>query len=85
MKKYKCPCCECLTLNSPPPGDFEICPVCYWEDDNVQYADPFFEGGANEPSLDQARNNFQKFGASSKDFIDVVRSPLPEEQAFSDA
>ena len=29
--KYKCFCCGYLTL--PARGEFEICPVCFWEDD----------------------------------------------------
>jgi Cysteine-rich CPCC len=36
-------------------GAFEICPVCGWEDDPAQSADPGLAGGANEPSLDAAR------------------------------
>jgi len=31
MKKYKCLCCGCRTLDSR--GEYDICPVCYWEDD----------------------------------------------------
>jgi hypothetical protein len=77
--KYKCPCCGNLTLDEAPPGTFEICPVCYWEDDNVQYDDPDFEGGANDVSLNQARDNFNNFGSSSKEFIDKVRKPFQEE------
>src|SRR5262249_6030280 len=28
---YRCPCCHCLTLHER--GGYEICPVCFWEDD----------------------------------------------------
>ncbi|HEI2325144.1 TPA: hypothetical protein SI485_004590, partial [Escherichia coli] len=28
---YKCPCCGYLTL--PERGQYDICPVCQWEDD----------------------------------------------------
>ena len=76
---YKCPCCGFLTLSEEPPGTFEICPVCDWEDDNVQAADPTFEGGANGVSLDQARRNFAEFGAISTDALGRVRRPRPEE------
>lgn len=31
MKQYKCLCCGYKTLSSR--GEFDICPVCYWEDD----------------------------------------------------
>jgi hypothetical protein len=56
--KFPCPCCGNHTLTDQPPGTFQICPVCYWEDDNVQFNDPTFEGGANKESLKQARANF---------------------------
>lgn len=79
LSMYQCPCCGYLTLAEKPPGTFEICPVCNWEDDNVQAADPTYEGGANGVSLEQARNNFAQFGAISRDAIGRVREPLPEE------
>ncbi len=31
MEKYQCLCCGCKTLESR--GKFDICPVCFWEDD----------------------------------------------------
>lgn len=31
MKKYKYVCCGNCTLSIKLPGTFEICPVCYWE------------------------------------------------------
>ena len=79
MSAFPCPCCGYLTLGEEPPGTFEICPVCYWEDDNVQYSDPGYVGGANAESLRQARQNFKQFGASSKRFIDKVRPPREDE------
>ncbi len=47
------------------PGSYEICEVCGWEDDSVQFDDPDFEGGANDPSLNQARINFKKRGKAT--------------------
>ena len=52
---YPCPCCGFLTRSSKDFGTYEICPVCKWEDDDIQTEDPNFEGGANEMSLNQAR------------------------------
>ncbi|PFR99412.1 hypothetical protein COK55_32640 [Bacillus cereus] len=49
--KYTCPCCGYKTLEEEPPGTFDICSICFWEDDNVQFDDPDYEGGANEESL----------------------------------
>jgi rubredoxin len=76
---HKCPCCGYLTLSEEPPGTFEICPVCNWEDDSVQFADPTFEGGANQVSLERARDNFASYGASSPDALKLVRKPHSEE------
>lgn len=77
---YPCPCCGFLTLSEKPPGTFEICPVCYWEDDYAQYNHPDLAGGANKESLYQARKNFKKFGASSKKVLNFVRHPLEDEK-----
>ena len=52
----------------------------YWEDDNLQYRDPDYEGGANAESLRQAQRNFQSFGAMSKDAISNVRKATPEDK-----
>ncbi|WP_084542285.1 CPCC family cysteine-rich protein [Calidithermus chliarophilus] len=76
---FACPCCGYLTLNSAPPGTFEICPVCYWEDDAVQFDDPDYAGGANAVSLNEARANFKNFGAISREFTTRTRRPKPEE------
>ncbi|MBN9378024.1 MAG: hydrolase [Chlamydiales bacterium 38-26] len=78
-KCYPCPCCGFLTISEPPPGTYEICPICNWEDDIVQYNNIDFQGGANEESLNKARQNFKKFKASSLKFIKQVRSPWPNE------
>ena len=79
MKKFICVCCGNRTLRSEPPGTFEICPVCYWEDDNVQFDDPDYEKGANNISLNKARENFKKMGAISADCLKYVRKPLADE------
>jgi hypothetical protein len=76
---YPCPCCGFLTLGEEPPGTFEICPVCRWEDDYAQYHNPDLTGGANMVSLNQARKSFVEFGAKSKDALRLVRQPLTEE------
>lgn len=56
MSKFKCPCCGFYTLESR--GNYEICPVCFWEDDEVQESEPDMRGGANQASLNEARENF---------------------------
>lgn len=76
---HPCPCCGYLTFDEEPNGTFEICPVCYWEDDNVQNHDPDYEGGANGICLNVAKQNFAKYGAIKEEFAKEVRKPLPKE------
>ena len=59
-----CPCCSFRALKDV--GAFELCPVCYWEDDGQNDADSdLIRGGPNGTlSLSEARINFAEFGAS---------------------
>lgn len=79
MMSYSCPCCGYLTFDEEPCGTFEICPVCYWEDDNVQNHAPLYEGGANGISLNMAKQNFLKYGAIKEELVKEVRKPLSDE------
>ncbi|MGC7837415.1 CPCC family cysteine-rich protein [Pseudomonas sp. L7] len=74
-----CPCCEYLTFDERPTGTFEVCPVCGWEDDDAQFRDPTYGGGANSISLEQARINFVTIGAIGKNFLNSVREPFVDE------
>ena len=78
-QRHPCPCCGYLTLPAPPPGTYAHCEVCWWEDDPVQFADPDYEGGANAPSLRQARAHFAALGVSDPQFQGHGRSPRPHE------
>lgn len=75
MKKYYCPCCGHKTLSKAPPRCYDICPVCYWEDDPLQFDDPDYAGGANKASLNEARKNYLEFGASEQEWRQRVRPP----------
>ena len=81
-KKYKCPCCGNYTLSEV--DSFEVCPVCYWEDDNLQRLSPELEGGANKVNLINARKNYKKFNACEESFIKNVRFPKLEETIYAD-
>jgi hypothetical protein len=76
---YRCPCCCCRTLTER--AGFEICPVCYWEDDgqDCHDADEVRGGPNGSLSLTQARENFRRIGATDARFVSNVRRPLPEE------
>ena len=56
--KYACVCCGELTMKEQPPGTYQVCPVCGWEDDKLQYKHPDLAGGANELSLNEARERY---------------------------
>lgn len=78
-EKYKCPCCGFYTFDEKPEGNYDICPVCFWEDDLLQLKNIEYEGGANHVSLVQARKNFKLFGACREDVIKYVRKPKSNE------
>lgn len=71
--KCTCPCCGYKTLAES--GNYDLCPICYWEDDPSQYEDPDLEGGPNSLSLRQAQLNFILYGASSQECLSYVRPP----------
>ena len=77
--KVKCPCCEYYTLNDEIARSYKICPVCFWERDAFQNANPDYQVGANEVSLNQAKSNFLKYGAAEQRFVTYVRQPKAEE------
>lgn len=79
MAGYPCPCCGFLTRVSKEYGTFRICPICYWEDDDEQAANPDLDSLANDASLNEARENFKMSGASEEEFLALVRKPLPHE------
>jgi hypothetical protein len=78
--KYACPCCGYKTFSEQPNGTYDICIVCFWEDDPIQLEGPNYEGGANRVSLKQGQRNFMEFGACEKEMIKNVREPNGDEQ-----
>lgn len=53
MNSYPCPCCGYLVFDEPP-GSYDICPVCGWEDDVSQLRLPTVSG-ANRPLIECQR------------------------------
>jgi hypothetical protein len=68
-----CPCCGYFSLPDSGPGSYEICPLCYWEDDPVQLEHPDYEGGANPFSLRQSQQNYISIGACDAGMVPNVR------------
>ena len=82
MARFPCPCCGFATLTEP--GAYEICPVCYWEDDPVQHHHPARVGGANAMSLDDARRSYRRIGAASPEHTTRVRPARADELPAGD-
>jgi anaerobic ribonucleoside-triphosphate reductase len=78
MKKFVCPCCGYKTLEHQK-GHYDLCPICAWEQDDVQESDPDYSGGANYSSLRQAQKNFKQFGASDRIHLGIVRKPTKKD------
>lgn len=77
----QCPCCGYFTLHGR--GEDDICPVCWWEDDDAaeeygQHA-PERPEGPNHVHLWQARENFVAFGASEERRSSRARPPRADE------
>ena len=69
-----CICCGYDTMFGEP-GHYEICPICFWEDDPIQRDNIDENDGANKVSLRQAQINFEVFGACEEDMIKNVIKP----------
>lgn len=73
-----CPCCGRRTLGSR--GEYDICPVCWWEDDgqdNEQACEEY--GGPNSGvSLSRARLNFLSYGIYDPKRKDLFAKKDPE-------
>ena len=78
---HPCPCCGNRTLGER--ASYEICPVCFWEDDGQGDLDAdVVRGGPNrDMSLTVARENFKRIGAADPKDLGHVRPPTQEEAA----
>jgi hypothetical protein len=81
--RFRCPCCRYLTLGER--GGYEICPVCFWEDDGQDDGDAArVRGGPNGSlSLEAARRNFGAYQACEERHRVHVRPPTDEEREGS--
>ena len=76
--RYPCPCCGYVVFTTGP-GSYDSCPMCGWEDDDVQLRYPAYAGGANTVSLLAAQRNYADLGASDAHRLDYLASPRPSE------
>ncbi len=70
-----CPCCDYNTLDNKNRLNYSICPICYWEDDPIQFEEHEYTRGANKVSLTMARKNYKEFEACEKGMIKNTRRP----------
>jgi len=86
-RQYHCPCCGSLTL--PGRNSYDICPVCFWEDDGTGeapvlhpfHSEPTLQSPANSGlTLTEARANYARCGACEPSMVQYVRPPTEEEK-----
>ncbi len=77
--KHQCPCCGYRTLSQR--NEYEICLVCFWEDDGQEDADAdVVRGGPNRRlSLTAARDNYKRIAVADPQNLPHVRPPTDEE------
>ncbi|GAB2888231.1 CPCC family cysteine-rich protein [Nocardioides pacificus] len=75
---WPCPCCGHRTLPSGP-GDYELCPVCWWEDDGGQLRYPLRNDGANGESLVVAQRRHRRGRGLLLRLKGKTRRPRPDE------
>ncbi len=75
---YPCPCCGHLTFGRPP-GSYDVCPVCFWEDDAAQLRWPTYEEAPNRQSLITAQRAYAEDGTTEPRLVGLVRSPRDDE------
>src|SRR5207253_839828 len=82
VPRQPCPCCRHLTLWKAG-HNYEICPVCFWEDDGQDDSDAdVVRGGPNgRLSLTEARRSYREIGATDRYALKFVRPPEAYEQS----
>lgn len=72
--ELQCPCCDYFTLSKR--GEYDICPICFWEDDGLDIDQPDQYSGPNHKTLREGRKDFERYGACdssmTKHVIDIT-------------
>ena len=76
-----CRCCGYLTLEER--GGYDICPVCFWEDDGLEELD--LVSSPNHMTLREGKINFARIGACSANVVRYVAPDGPAMYPFGDA
>lgn len=70
-----CPCCGYLTIPNKGEALTYICPVCMWEIDLFIASDDEESDQNHGLTLNQARENYKKYGAVQKRLKQYTRQP----------
>lgn len=68
----RCPCCEYKIIKDR--GHYEICSICFWEDDGSDELERY--SPPNHLSLKEAKINFLNLGVISEKFIKFINNKL---------
>ena len=68
-----CPCCGFLTILEP----YDICPICFWEYDDLGWVYAGEPVGPNSVSLLDGQRNFVRTGSAKLHTLPHVRPPWP--------
>lgn len=73
--RYTCPCCGYIVFTEPP-GSYEICLICFWEDDRLQLElATTLAGGANSETLLDAQRHYLENAGDSPNQTPLVHWP----------
>lgn len=75
MPMFQCPCCDYFSFKQR--GQYDICKVCFWEDDGLDLDRLDQISGPNHLSLREARKNFATFGACDEK---MLKNVIPKDQ-----
>ena len=76
-KPFSCPCCGRKTLEAR--GHYDICPVCWWEDDGTDNENADNHSGPNHLTLAEGRMNFIKYGIYNPNRTDLMEKQMNAE------
>lgn len=77
--QFQCPCCLNYTLDGV--AQYDICPVCFWEDDGTTSEHGFSPNGI---PLSEGQENFKAIGACREHDLPHVRAAEPHEKEHAD-
>ncbi len=67
-KLIPCKCCGANCIQES--GNYEICSICFWEDDGISDENTY--SNVNHLTLKEAKANYRKFKACSIEFVNHV-------------